>query len=334
MTHSLVVATGGGVFRIVRNGSGAEAKLLGLENKGNVRWILSDASDPARVWAATDRTGVWRTDDGGATWHEKNEGLVYKHTLSLARHPGTGTLYVGTEPACIFKSDDLGDNWTELEAVRKLKSRKEWTFPGPPHVAHVRGIGLDPDDPNVIFGAVEEGWLIRSGDGGETWENIIEGTEFDSHTVTILPGDSDVIVSASGTGLYRSADDGRNFEKCDTGIEHPYLINVAVHPARPNVLFTAGAKVPPPKWGQPGGPGGAFYRSDDAGLNWRKLDGGLPERIGPAPRSIAIDPADPDTVYIGLNDGEIWTTDDGGENFSLLADGLPPVLGISPVPAT
>jgi len=64
------------------------------------------------------------------------------------------------------------------------------------------------------------------------------------------------------------------------------------------------------------------------------LTGGLPDRIGPAPRSIAIDPADPDKVYIGLNDGEIWATGDGGDNFSRLAEGLPPVLGICPVPAS
>ena len=40
---------------------------------------------------------------------------------------------------------------------------------------------------DVIFGAVEEGWLVRSTDGGESWVNIKQGTEFDSHTVTILP---------------------------------------------------------------------------------------------------------------------------------------------------
>jgi len=255
---SLIVATGSGVFKVTGGNGKAGVQPLGLEDKGGVRWIVADPENPDRFWVATERTGVLRTDDSGATWFEKNEGLVYKHTLSLARHPETGTLYVGTEPACIFRSDNLGDTWTELQAVRKLKSRKDWTFPGPPHVAHVRGIGLDADNPDVIFGAVEEGWLIRSADGGETWENIIEGTEFDSHTVTILPGDSGVIVSASGTGLYRSADGGRSFAKCDQGIEHPYLINVAVHADRPNVLFTAGAKVPPPKWGQPGGPGGAF----------------------------------------------------------------------------
>ncbi|MGB0631071.1 MAG: WD40/YVTN/BNR-like repeat-containing protein [Alphaproteobacteria bacterium] len=331
MQDTLIVGTGGGVFEIRKNGGDAQTRYLGLEDKGNVRWILSDAEDSARVWAATERAGVWRSDDGGKTWCEKNEGLVYKHTLSLARHPKTGTLYVGTEPACIFRSDDLGDTWVELEAVRKLRTRKEWTFPGPPHVAHIRGIGLDPADPDLIFGAVEEGWLIRSTDGGDTWDNIIDGTEFDSHTVTILPGGSGVIVSASGTGLYRSADGGLNFAKCDTGIDHPYLINVAVHPDRPNVLFTAGAKVPPPKWGQPGGPGGAFYRSDDAGLSWNMLTNGLPDRIGPAPRSIAIDPKNPEKVYIGLNDGQIWATENGGNEFSLLTENLPPVIGISPV---
>ena len=334
MQHRLIVGTGDGVFEVRKSSDSAQIRYLGLKEKGDVRWTVSDAENPERIWAATDRAGVWRTDNGGDTWFEKNEGLVYKHTLSLARHPKTETLYVGTEPACIFKSVDQGDTWTELESLRRLKTRRDWTFPGPPYVAHVRGIGLDPADPDVIFGAVEEGWLIRSVDGGKTWENIIDGTEFDSHTVTVIPDDSGVIVSASGKGLFRSSDGGGNFEKCDTGIEHPYLINVAVHVDQPNVLFTAGAGVPPPKWGQPGGPGGAFYRSIDAGVSWQKLTGGLPDRIGAAPRSIAIDSANPHKLYIGMNDGGIWVSEDAGEEFSLLTDQLPPVISISPVSIT
>ena len=331
MSEILFLATNNGVFRAEWDGDAAEAQPVGLEGKGVVRWILADPEDPDRVWAATERAGVWRTDDGGRSWAEKNEGLVYKHALSLARHAETGALFVGTEPACIFKSTDLGETWVELESLRKLRTREDWTFPNPPYVAHVRGIGLSTTDPDLIFGAVEEGWLVRSNDGGETWVNIIEGTEFDSHTVTVLPDGGGTIISASGKGLYRSADGGESFARCDGGIEHPYLVNVAVHPDRPDILYTAGAGSPPPGWGQPGGPGAGFYRSEDAGLNWRRMTGGLPERIGPAPRSIAVDPAEAKTVFIGLNDGEIWASRDGGDGFQRILSGLPPVLGIAPV---
>jgi len=330
---NLFIATGDGVFRAECDDSGSEPQFLGLTGKGGVRWILADGHDPDRLWAATERGGVWRTDDGGRNWAEKNDGLVYKHALSLAQHPTTGHLYVGTEPACIFKSTDGGETWMELESLRRLPTRIEWTFPRPPHVAHVRGIGLCASDPDVIFGAVEEGWLVRSTDGGESWVNIKEGTEFDSHTVTILPDDPNVILSASGNGLFRSTNGGESFTNANAGITHPYLINVTVHSDRPGVLFTVGTEVPPPHWGRPGGPGAGFYRSDDGGSNWKRLTGGLPEHLGSAPRSIAQDPHAPDSVFIGLNDGEVWASGDGGEEFVRIAAGLPPVLGIAPVSA-
>ena len=324
---ALFVATARGVYSVEPDGP----RPLGLDNKGGVRCILADPDDPARVWAATERAGVWRTDDAGRSWAEKNHGLVYKHALSLARHPTTGDLYVGTEPACIFRSTDDGDSWTELESLRRLPTRKDWTFPGPPYVAHVRGIGLSAADPGVVFGAVEEGWLVRSTDGGESWVNVKDGTEFDSHTVTVLPGDPGVVISASGKGLYRSADGGASFANANAGIAHPYLIGVAMHPDRPDRLFTAGAEVPPPSWGRSGGPGAGFYRSTDGGLGWRRLTGGLPTRMEAPPRSIAVHPDGPDSVFVGMNDGEVWASSDGGEEFARIAAGLPPILGIAPV---
>jgi len=130
MATSLFLATGNGVFLAEPNGAGHEVRAVGLEGKGMVRWVLADPSRPGRVWAATERAGVWRTDDRGGSWAEKNEGLVYKHTLSLALHPVSGALYAGTEPACIFRSADGGDGWVELESLRRLGTRKDWTFRG------------------------------------------------------------------------------------------------------------------------------------------------------------------------------------------------------------
>lgn len=319
----LYVATAEGVMA-VRDG---EARPLGLDGKGRIRWISVDCTKPGRLYAATDGDGVWRSDDGGRSWAEKNTGLLNKQAFCLAQHPVTGDLYVGTEPAAVFRSSDGGETWCELDSLRRLRERKDWTFPGPPYIPHVKSLGLCPSDADVIFGAVEEGWLIRSTDGGGSWDNIRDGTEFDSHTVTVLP-DPAIVVSTSGKGAYRSTDGGRSFARSDEGIEYRYLTHVAVHPDRPRMLFTAGTEVPPPYWRRPGGPGGQFYRSDDAGGTWQRLTGGLPPRIDAAPRAVAGNPQDPDTVFIGLDDGDIWMTTDGGESFGKLASGLPSVLGI------
>ena len=91
--------------------------------------------------------------------------------------------------------------------------------------------------------------------------------------------------------------------------------------------------LPPPGWRRPEGAGAGFYRSKDAGSSWTRLTGGLPDRIGPAPRSIAMDTASPETVFIGLNDGGLWASRVGGEGFARIASGLPPIVGIAPVPA-
>ncbi len=325
---NLFVATGSGVFRANRNASSVDVRLLGLDDKSRIRWLLVDVDDPRRLYAATEGAGVWRSDDAGESWSEKNDGLLYKQAYSLAQHPTTKELYVGTEPAAIFKSINSGDSWSELDSLRGMHDRKEWTFPGPPYIPHVRGMSLCRSDSDIIFGAVEEGWLIRSLDGGATWDNIREGPDFDSHTVTVIPNNPRIVVSTSGDGIYRSDDGGNSFDDVSDGISNRYLTHIAVHPSRPDVLFTAGAEVSPPKWGRPGGPGAEFYRSDDTGKSWRRLDGDLPARLEAAPRSVAGDPTDPDTLFVGLNDGDIWMSADGGEGFMKIFEGLPPVLGI------
>lgn len=326
--RTIYIATGEGVICAVHDGAAAHVEHRGLEGKGLVRWLAVDRDDPARLYAATDGDGVWRSDDGGRNWSEKNDGLLYKHTFCLAQHPETRDLYVGTEPAAIFRSSDGGDRWTQLDGLRRMPNREDWTFPGPPFIPHVKCLSLCDADPDTIFGAVEEGWLIRSTDGGATWENIREGTEFDSHTVTIMPNDPRIVVSTSGKGVYRSDDGGKTFADASDGINYRYLTHVAVHPSRPDVLFTAGAEVSPPHWARPGGAGCEIYRSEDAGKSWQRLEGGLADRLEAAPRAVALDPADPDTVLVGLHDGDVWMTSDGGESFGKILEGLPPVLGI------
>ncbi len=323
------VGTAEGLYLAEKKDHSYHARLLGLKGKGALRApVVIDRSDPHRLYAATSRAGAFRSEDSGESWREINEGVVYKEAWSLVQHPKTGELYLGTGPSSIFKSSDCGETWIDCEQLRTLPETEEWTFPNPPHISHVKGLSLCADDPLFIFGAVEEGWLIRSKDGGQTWQNIKEGTEFDSHSVTIMPDNPKVVVSTSGKGIYRSLDGGDHFTESSEGLDCRYLAQIVVHPARPKLLFTAAAAVPPPFWRRPEGASSAFYRSENQGASWQRLAVGLPEHFTAGPRATAGDPEDPDLFLVGMTDGTVWMSDNGGESFSRFLAGLPQITSI------
>jgi len=325
----IYIGTEDGLYVTEPNGKEYQSRPLGLQGKGWVRSpVVIDQADHRRLYAATTRGGVQRSEDAGQTWREINDGILYKETWSIIQHPKTGELFVGTGPSSIFKSTDGGDRWSDCARLRDLPETIDWTFPRPPHVSHVKGLALRPDDPNVILGAVEEGWVIRSRDGGETWQNIKEGVEFDAHSVAVMPDNPAVVIVTSGQGVYKSSNGGDSFVDSSRGLNCRYMAQLVCHPARPKALFTAAAAVPPPLWRRPEGAGSAFYRSENQGEYWERLSGGLPEHFKAAPRAIAGDPEEPNAFFIGMHDGDIWFSENGGESFRQILGGLPAVSSI------
>ncbi len=325
----LYIGTAEGLYRAEPGGDGYTSRVLGLQGKGALRSpVVIDHREPRRMYAATSRGGVFRSEDRGQSWREINEGIIYKEAWSLVQHPRTGELYAGMGPSSVFKSADGGDSWIDCEQLRSLPETEDWTFPQPPHVSHVKGLALCADDPSLIFGAIEEGWIVRSKDGGQTWQNIKEGTEFDSHSVAVMPDNPAVVVTTSGKGFYRSEDGGDHFTKSTAGLDRRYMAQVAFHPARSRVLFTAAAAVPPPFWRRGEGADAAFYRSENQGVSWERLSGGLPDYFKAAPRAVAGDPEDPDSFFVGMTDGSVWMSENGGESFRQIIGGLPQITSI------
>ncbi len=327
---AIYVSTQTGLFRATMGARVEDIEPIELGPVGRVWPIVTDIRNPDRLYAATMRGGVYRSDDRGQTWHEKNAGLLYKETYCIVQHPVSGELFVGTGPASVFKSTDCGDNWTFCEQLHTLPETKAWTFPNPPHIAHVKGLGLCRNDPKLVFGAIEEGYIIRSRDGGETWTTLSAGSEYDSHAVNVMPDDPHVIVSTSGTGVYRSEDGGEHFVEANDGLTRRYMATVVIHDREPEVLFTAAAETPPLLWRKRAqGANSQFYRSDDQGRTWKALSGGLPALMTAAARSTTGYPDRPGSFLAGMDDGSIWMTGDHGESFAQIATGFPAIYGIA-----
>jgi photosystem II stability/assembly factor-like uncharacterized protein len=306
-----------------------EVRSLGLSGLGGFRSpVLADVDYPDRLYAPTVGEGVWLSTDGGKSWEERNRGLTYKEVWSLVQHPQTGVLLAGTGPAAIFASHDRGQTWSEYAALRALPSSREWTFPGPPYCSHVKGLCVQGDDGRHIMGAIEEGWLVQSLDGGASWENLQDGCEFDSHGVRVMPDDPNVIVAFAGTGIYKSRNRGKSFEPSFEGLDRRYMSGLAVHPGAPQRLFAAATELPPPGWRRPEGASTGFYVSHDQADSWTRVTEGLPGYFTAGARAVAGHPTDPDRYFVGLSDGTLWTSDDGAVSFHKVLDGLPPVSSI------
>ena len=116
--------------------------------------------------------GLWVSDDGaGARWRQVTCGLDRPHIYSLAaRRIGDAvTIFAGTQPAALYRSDDFGDTWIELASLREVPGTDKWSFPPPPHIAHVKSTVFHPDQPTTIFALVEQGALLKSVDDGRSW---------------------------------------------------------------------------------------------------------------------------------------------------------------------
>src|SRR5699024_725989 len=84
---------------------------------------------------------------------------------------------------------------------------------------------------------------MRSLDQGETWEDRKEGSQFDSHDLTMTKQAEGRIYEAAGGGYAQSKDNGETWETINDGREpYKYLVNLAVDSGNPDVVLSSAGK--------------------------------------------------------------------------------------------
>jgi photosystem II stability/assembly factor-like uncharacterized protein len=115
----LYAATGDGIARVEGVGVGWTAERL-LSESG-AQCLAVDPADRDVVYAGLRERGVRRSVDGGRSWVDCK--LPEPGVFSLAVSSADGAVYAGTEPSRLFRSDDRGESWSELDALLDLPSR-------------------------------------------------------------------------------------------------------------------------------------------------------------------------------------------------------------------
>jgi hypothetical protein len=290
-------ATGDGVVRMDEANGGwvVERSLVG----SGAQCLALHPSDAGTVYAGLRAGGVRRSVDGGRSWVDC--GLPEAAVFSVAVSAVDGAVYAGTEPSRLFRSEDGGRSWRELEALLELPSRPSWRFPPRPWTSHVRWIAPSPHDADLLLVGIELGGLMRSVDGGESWEEVRPGAQRDVHSLAWHPRVAGRAYEAGGGGAAFTEDRGETWQAADEGRDRHYTWSVAVDPNDPDRWYLSASTGPYAAHGG-GDPQARLYRRQD-GEAWRPLSGGLPELLPAMPYALV---AGEDRLFAGLADGQLW----------------------------
>ena len=184
----------------------------------------------------------------------------------------------------------------------------------------VVALALSSAQPPILYAlAGVRGDIYASTDNAQNWTHLgnsglFGGFEHDMH---VDPIDSNVIFAMTKSGeLTRSRDGGQTWLPFGEGLprdEHSVnALSLAIDPTDSNVIYVGTG-------GFVGG-GHGVYKSTDSGQTWSAVNQGMLDyRI----TALAVDPAQPQTVYAGADDGAFFKTADGGQTWENLSDNLP-----------
>ena len=319
---TFIATTGHGVARATRLNDEWTVELLLADQ--DVRCLAADPRNPNTVYAGTQSNGVLRSTDGGQTWQPS--GLAGRAVKALAVSKiESGIVYAGLKPPALFVSRDSGATWNEVELFQKARS---WWRRSPAESdlgAYIQGIALSPTDPKVIVVGIEAGAVVRTADGGQTWEGHRPGSLRDCHTITFHAMNGDWVYEAGGTGAGAafSRDGGKTWHQPKAGLDRHYGWAVAADPARPEVWYVSASPMfAKSQFFVPAAhvdsEANAYVFRSAGGAAWQKLGGGLPQPLNYMAYALITDPDTPGHLYAGLSNGDVWHSTDHGDTWQPL----------------
>ena len=361
----VLVGTRKGAFILTGDASRQKWQISGPFSPGSdIFHLVYDARNGGRVYAATN--SMWfgpqieYSDDLGATWEQATEQPRFTNKPDYAEHDGDtvsrvwhiepgranepDTLYVGVQPAALFKSTDRGATWREVAGLGELESRSQW-MPGFGGLC-LHSIALDQDNPARMWVGISAAGVFRTDDGGETWRPANRGVRADFNPGDPLPewgqcphkllphnGTPGLLYQQNHCGVYRTSNSGDRWTDITEGLPSRFGFVLGLHPREPGTLFvlpedevlgtdvgggiryTSGGKC-------------RVYRSRNGGDDWEALTNGLPQKhayLHALREGMATDSLDPVGVYLGTVNGQIFYSRDEGDSWSLMAENLPPI---------
>ncbi|HEX8617570.1 MAG TPA: hypothetical protein VF911_08290, partial [Thermoanaerobaculia bacterium] len=227
-----------------------------------------------------------------AQW--RRAGLYGADVRALIVDPANpDTLYLGTSGGEVYVSRDGAKSWTN----------PRYGIPFPNYI--VDNLMLDREGTlwAASWGLWGGGVIAASKDGGRTWERRDAGLEdFSVRAIAIDPNDAKFVVVGGLTGVYRSRNAGRTWDKISDQVN---VESLAIDPRSQDRIFVG-------TWRQ-------GWRTDNGGKDWKHVADGMV--LDTDMFHITIDPSQPDNVWVATC-GWVYNSQNGGDKWTRYRDGF------------
>jgi photosystem II stability/assembly factor-like uncharacterized protein len=231
-------------------------------------------------------SGLFKSTDGGETWQALTRGLPDgdKGRVAVAVAPSRPSVVyavVEAKRTALYRSDDLGERWTEVNASNTVQARP----------FYFATLTVDATDFNRVY---KPGFSLGiSTDGGKSFTSFLTAgasVHGDHHAVWVNPKNPHELILGTDGGVYLSADRGNHWRHV-RALPVSQFYEVSYDMAFPYNVY--GGLQDNGTWTGPSrGTGGVQNR------HWRNIGFGDGFHAFP-------DPVDPDIVYVEFQGGNL-----------------------------
>jgi len=267
-----------------------------------------DPRDTDRVFTNNYSGGNFLSEDGGHTWINASTGYTGAQIINLIVDPSDAAHVYAVGRSGPWETTDGGATWQALQNLpaEMPLAGGEWG-----------GAGVHASDPkHVLLGSetlleqTAEGWrVLPMQPGFGPMASAIVFAPSDPLVVYVATAEHNCMVHHTlcppTNGLAVSQDGGATWQDISAGpLLGQGIVDLAVDPLDPLTVYAAAED--------------GLYRTDDAGLNWLRLDG-LPEGMA---RMVAVSPIDSATLLTSFHELGFYISHDSGATWDQVTAGL------------
>lgn len=272
-------------------------KVIRTDTYGGYKWNGS-------AWVQLVTTNSMPAADSGfdASGDNRSDGGVYAICIAPSNTARFYMLYKGY----VFRSDNSGVTWTRTAFTQVSGCDPNDSQGNPYHKLTGPKIAVDPQNADVCYVGTAADGMFKTADAGASWTHDTGvATSTTAHAVIIAFDPSSSVVggkkqgiyaSSYGRGVYHSTDGGANWTlTTGTPTTHVHMVCSVS-----GIVWLTAAS-------------GTHVLWKYASATWTNVNSGSQTGRG---QSIAIDPADEQKMYVGIDSGDIITSTNGGANWT------------------